>query len=91
MASVESPKLPRMRQARKSIAYIPSTDTVGDKENATVDTSALTSLESVSKSKAKKTRSKSIGPGGLAALKEDSGNIQVGLARSRSNVLMIDI
>lgn len=70
--------MPRMRQARKSIAHMPATDTIGDKENMTVDTAAITGLDIQAKQKSKKTRSKSIGPGGLDALKEDAGNKLVG-------------
>ena len=80
MASLESPKVPRSRHVRKSIAHIPSIDTAGDKENVTVDAAALQSLSGAVEPKFKKARSKSIGPGGLAALKEDSGNKQVRFA-----------
>ena len=75
MSKVSSPtKAPRARQTRKSIAHFPSTDLVWDKENATMDSAALSSLTAQSKEKIKKSRSKSIGPGGLDALKEGSGN-----------------
>ncbi len=78
MASTQSPKVPRVRQARKSLAAMPSTDLGGDKENMTVDTAAIASLGAQAKQAAKKLRSKSIGPGGLDALKEEAGNKQVG-------------
>lgn len=63
-----------MRQARKSIAHLPSSDVGGNKENATLDAAALTSMTATGKQAAKKSRSKSIGPGGLDALKEGTGN-----------------
>ena len=63
-----------MRQARKSIAHLPSPDLGGDKENATVDLSTLSSLTTKGKQNAKKSRSKSVGPGGLDALKASAGN-----------------
>lgn len=63
-----------MRQARKSIAHMPSSDVGGNKENATLDAAALTSMTATGKQAAKKSRSKSIGPGGLDALKEGTGN-----------------
>jgi len=78
MASTQSPKVPKVRQARKSLAAMPSTDLGGDKENMTVDTAATANLGAQGKQIAKRLRSKSIGPGGLDALKEDAGNKQVG-------------
>jgi len=65
-----------MRQARKSLAHVPSTDIGGDKENLTVDSAALSSMTAPGKQATKKSRSKSIGPGGLDALKEGTGNKQ---------------
>ena len=76
MASTQSPRAPRMRQARKSLAHVPSADSSGDKENLTVDSAALSSLTAQGKQASKKSRSKSIGPGGLDALKESTGNKQ---------------
>ena len=76
MSSTQSPKIPRVRQARKSIAHTPSADITGNKENATIDTGAIASFGAQGKQAAKKNRSKSIGPGGLDALKEGSGNKQ---------------
>ena len=80
MSSAQSPKLPRVRQARKSIAHMPSADVARSEENATVDSGMIASFSAQGKQVAKKNRSKSIGPGGLDALKEGSGNKQeVGL------------
>lgn len=82
MSSTQSPKAPRVRQARKSIAHMPSADINGNKENATVDAGAIASFSAQGKQAAKKNRSKSIGPGGLDALKEGSGNkLEVGSLR----------
>lgn len=78
MASMQSPKVPRVRQARKSLAAMPGTEFGGDKENMTVDTAMIAGLGAHGKQAAKKSRSKSIGPGGLDALKEEGGNKQVG-------------
>ena len=72
--SATSPKAMRARQSRKSIAHVPSITMGGHKENATMDSAALSSIAAQSKEQMKKTRSKSIGPGGLDALKEGSGN-----------------
>ncbi|KAI4137815.1 MAG: hypothetical protein LQ341_004975, partial [Variospora aurantia] len=71
MASMESPKgkMPRPR-SRKSIAHMPSPD-ITNKENATIDSAELASF---AKGTIKKSRSKSIGPGGLDALQEGTGN-----------------
>ncbi len=65
-----------MRQARKSLAHVPSTDVSGDKENIRVDSAALSSLTVQGKQATKKSRSKSLGPGGLDALRESTGNKQ---------------
>lgn len=75
MSSTQSPKAPRVRQVRKSIAHTPS-DITGNKENVTVDAGAIASFSAQGKQVVKKSRSKSIGPGGLDALKEGSGNKQ---------------
>ena len=74
-----------MRQARKSIAHLPSSDVGGNKENATLDAAALTSMTATGKQAAKKSRSKSIGPGGLDALKEGTGN-KGGVCQCRSGL-----
>jgi len=58
---------------------MPGTDMGGDKENLTVDTAAIGALDIKGKANGKKSRSKSIGPGGLDALREDAGNKQVRL------------
>ena len=65
-----------MRQARKSLAHVPSTDVSGDKENLRMDSAALSSLTVQGKQATKKSRSKSLGPGGLDALRESTGNKQ---------------
>ena len=62
-------------RSRKSIAHMPSPDSgdlLIDKENMTVDTSVI-AAKAASKMQ-KRSRSKSLGPGGLDALKEDAGN-----------------
>lgn len=74
MAENKSPRAPRMRQARKSIGHLPSMDTSVDKENATVDSSSFATMAAATKQTGKKTRSKSLGPGGIDALKEGTGN-----------------
>lgn len=53
---------------------MPSPDVNIEKENATIDSTAALSSVAQLKSTSRKLRSKSIGPGGLEALKEDSGN-----------------
>ena len=71
MDMMESPKAKTQRpRSRKSIAHMPSPDTI-NKENTTVDSATLVEA---SKASHKKSRSKSIGPGGLDALKETTGN-----------------
>lgn len=75
MSTPVSPTASRVRQARKSIGHLPSADTGGNKENATLDSAMLSSLTTQSKNNVKNLRSKSIGPGGLDALSEASGNV----------------
>ncbi|KAL8778276.1 MAG: hypothetical protein Q9213_007496, partial [Squamulea squamosa] len=71
MATMESPKGKTQHpRSRKSIAHMSSANIV-NKENVTVDS---TTLGEAPKASHKKSRSKSIGPGGLDALKEGSGN-----------------
>ena len=72
MSTVQSPK-PSGRRARKSIAYLPSSRAT-DKENNTLQ--GLESKEHSQSGNKRKTRSKSLGPGGLEALGESSGNRQ---------------
>ena len=73
MSTTQSPKAsPGRPRARKSIAHIPLQDPVVEKEN----TEELLSNASTNPKPAKKIRSKSLGPGGLDALKEDAGNRQ---------------
>jgi kinetochore protein Spc7/SPC105 len=76
MASRDEITLPATRpKSRKSLAHVPSSQAM-DQENMTADLGALASgkraipIEKL----AKKSRSKSIGPGGLDALKDTSGN-----------------
>lgn len=68
----------RIRE-RKSIAYMPSPDitlSLVDRENATTtvlsDAGVNDSIQATSRTK--RSRSLSIGPGGLEALREDAGN-----------------
>jgi kinetochore protein Spc7/SPC105 len=66
---------PSRPKSRQSIAYVPSNSAPDEKENITADVSSMqrtkSSAPQVDK---KKSRSKSLGPGGLEALKESAGN-----------------
>ncbi|KAK6214953.1 chromosome segregation protein (Spc7 kinetochore protein) [Colletotrichum tabaci] len=73
MASFGDATMPSTRRTRKSIGATDSRKN-GDKENATIDVGS-TLAES-----RKKSRSKSIGPGGLDALKNANGNRRASLA-----------
>ncbi|TVY60893.1 Kinetochore protein spc7, partial [Lachnellula suecica] len=77
MSSRDEATLPATRpKSRKSLAHIPSANSLG-KENMTADLGALVG----GKEKAsRKSRSKSIGPGGLDALKDTTGNRRKSLA-----------
>jgi kinetochore protein Spc7/SPC105 len=71
MSSREEATLPASRpKSRKSLAHIPSSQEL-DQENMTAD---LGALAGANKAASKKSRSKSIGPGGLDALKDTTGN-----------------
>lgn len=62
-------------KSRQSIAYLPSKDGTDDpKENVTDMISSAQRSRAGSQSDKKKTRGKSMGPGGLEALKETTGN-----------------
>jgi kinetochore protein Spc7/SPC105 len=70
MSPLEEVTLPATRRpkSRKSLAEIP------DQENMTAELGALTGKRATADKPAKKSRSKSIGPGGLDALKDTAGN-----------------
>ncbi len=71
MATEQSPKKSRAApQSRKSVAHFPSPDVNNSKENATIQLSSVPQEKPASR----KPRSKSIGPGGLDALREGAGN-----------------
>ncbi|KAK2009043.1 Spc7 kinetochore protein [Colletotrichum eremochloae] len=74
MASLGDATLPSTRRTRRSIGATSSSRKNGDKENATIDVGS-----SLAESR-KKSRSKSIGPGGLDALKNANGNRRASLA-----------
>jgi len=76
MSSREEVTLPATRpKSRKSLAHIPSAQEM-DQENMTADLGALASGKRAVpiEKPTKKSRSKSIGPGGLDALKDTTGN-----------------
>jgi kinetochore protein Spc7/SPC105 len=76
MSSREEATLPATRpKFRKSLGHIPSSQEV-DQENRTADIGALASGKRAVpiEKPSKKSRSKSIGPGGLDALKDATGN-----------------
>jgi kinetochore protein Spc7/SPC105 len=67
---------PNRPKSRQSIAHVTSSkDIEFDKENATADLGSIRQRKiAVSETDRKKSRSKSLGPGGLEALKESAGN-----------------
>ncbi|EKD17153.1 uncharacterized protein L3040_005376 [Drepanopeziza brunnea f. sp. 'multigermtubi'] len=74
--------LPATRpKSRKSLAHVPSAQSM-DQENMTADLGALAGGKRAVpiEKPSKKSRSKSIGPGGLDALKDSSGNRRKSLA-----------
>jgi kinetochore protein Spc7/SPC105 len=67
---------PNRPKSRQSIAHVGSSNGLEyDKENATADLGSMRKRKFVgSDTERKKLRSKSLGPGGLEALKESAGN-----------------
>ncbi|KIW98719.1 uncharacterized protein Z519_00382 [Cladophialophora bantiana CBS 173.52] len=61
-------------KSRQSIAHMPSAKTAASRDNATTDIAALQARHTEAKAAKKKSRGKSLGPGGLEALKESTGN-----------------
>ncbi|KAG9789926.1 hypothetical protein ABEF93_006726 [Exophiala dermatitidis] len=61
-------------KARQSIAHLPSAKASSFKDNVTTDVAALQAQHSAAQMGKKKSRGKSLGPGGLEALKESDGN-----------------
>lgn len=63
-------------RSRRSIAFLPKSSTALDKENATTDVDAIKDASAASRAitRDKKSRSKSLGPGGLDALQVSNGN-----------------
>ncbi|EAQ92611.1 hypothetical protein CHGG_00846 [Chaetomium globosum CBS 148.51] len=74
MAPQGEATVPATRRTRKSIGGGPSTRRTLDKENATLDVGSATGATR------KKSRSKSMGPGGLDPLKMGNGNRRASLA-----------
>ncbi|KAI1621651.1 hypothetical protein EDD37DRAFT_638712 [Exophiala viscosa] len=62
-------------RSRQSIAHFPSSRNSALKDNVTTDIAALQAQHNVSPARGKRSRGKSIGPGGLEALIESTGNI----------------
>ncbi|KFY31292.1 hypothetical protein V493_01247 [Pseudogymnoascus sp. VKM F-4281 (FW-2241)] len=84
MSSRDDMTLPAARpKSRKSLAHVPSSSTAMDKENMTADIGAMVGNNKrapIAAKAAKKSRSKSIGPGGLDALMSTSGNRRKSIA-----------
>ncbi|KIX00454.1 uncharacterized protein Z518_10594 [Rhinocladiella mackenziei CBS 650.93] len=74
MADSTADQRSRRPKARQSIAHLPSTRTSVSRDNATTDITALQVQNNTTQAAKKKSRGKSLGPGGLEALKEPPGN-----------------
>jgi hypothetical protein len=75
MADASTSPRSRRPKSRQSLAHVPSTRTAALKDNATTDIAALQAEHGQAQAAKKKSRGKSIGPGGLGALDETTGNI----------------
>jgi kinetochore protein Spc7/SPC105 len=71
MPSAGDVTLPATRRSRRSIGGQSPSKKLSDKENATIDVGSTLAANR------KKSRSKSIGPGGLDGLKPSAGNRRV--------------
>lgn len=67
---------PARVRSRRSIAHVPKAGAAADKEDSATEGSSIPGAPGVGKSgtKEKKSRSKSLGPGGLDALQNSNGN-----------------
>lgn len=75
MSNQQSPKKAcTAPQSLKSMAQLPSPDVNNAKENITLQSITSLKVNTNDKPASRKPRSKSIGPGGLDALREDAGN-----------------
>lgn len=61
-------------KSRQSISHMPSIRPSALKDNATTDIAALQAQHSVNQAAKKRSRGKSLGPGGLESLKEPAAN-----------------
>ena len=74
-------------RSRRSIAHLPLSEIASSKESLSNEAVRNPGLASPVKAGGRKSRSKSIGPGGLDALRDDSGNRQkVGTAVQASSI-----
>ncbi|MCJ1406847.1 hypothetical protein MMC19_000917, partial [Ptychographa xylographoides] len=73
MSTPQIPKATQLRRTRKSIGHLPSPDVGLDKENTELGNVSTAASKNTT---TRKPRSKSLGPGGLDALKDDAGNRQ---------------
>jgi len=91
MASREEVTLPATRpKSRKSFSHVPSSQSI-DQENITADFGALAAGKRAPIEKpSRKSRSKSIGPGGLDALKDATGNRRKVCIAKRSIVYVVN-
>ena len=71
--TARSPRSSRPK-SRQSIAHMPSSRATTLRDNATTDIAVLQAQNDEFKAAKKKSRGKSLGPGGLEALKETAGN-----------------
>jgi kinetochore protein Spc7/SPC105 len=92
MSSRDEMTLPATRpKSRKSLAHIPSSTM--DQENMTADIGAMGGAQKAApiEKPPKKSRSKSIGPGGLDALKDTTGNRRKVRVEDHSQTFLIDV
>lgn len=83
MADSSTDRKPPKPKSRQSIAHIPSSRSSASKDNVTTDIAALHARNNAVQAAKKRSRGKSLGPGGLEALTETTGNaakVCVGLA-----------
>ncbi|KAJ9633490.1 hypothetical protein H2204_006873 [Knufia peltigerae] len=74
MADSSTDRKPPKPKSRQSIAHIPSSRSSASKDNVTTDIAALHARNNAVQAAKKRSRGKSLGPGGLEALTETTGN-----------------
>ncbi|KIW17566.1 hypothetical protein PV08_04761 [Exophiala spinifera] len=75
MADSSTDRKSHKPKSRQSIAHIPSSRSSASRDNVTTDIAAIHARNNAAQAAKKRSRGKSLGPGGLEALTETTGNL----------------